>query len=756
VADEKKFTGYICTGCGIGERLNVNQLQQVATREGKIPEVKQHEMLCSAAGVQMIRDDIAAGTTHLMIAACSRRAKVEAFTFPDAAMSRASLREGVIWLRPETDENAETTQEMADDHVRMACAEVRFMKVPTPSGQQELNRTILVVGGGVTGMNAALESAAAGYKVHIVEKTSALGGHVAKLFKRTPWRAASAGAGKHDLPQPEDTGVADLIARVEAEPRITVHLNSTVTRTSGAPGRFSADIATESGSTVTENFGAIIQANGFVPYDADKLPELGYGKTPDVVTNLELEKLAKEANGGPIKRPSDGREVKSVAFIQCAGQRSTKQGHLPYCSGFCCTTSIKQAMYFKGQNPGCDTTVLFSDLRTPGAAGEDFYRAGQEAQVTFSKGQVSEVVPGKDLKVKFKDLILNEDTEMDCDLLVLATGMVANTGPDPYAQLAVEEAETEEEKEAARKKLAVAPPSVLNLDYRQGTDLPQLRHGFADSHFICFPYETRRTGIYAAGPVRRPMDIQQAMDDAVGAAMKAIQSAESAAHGAGVHPRVGDLSYPQFRKEGCTQCKRCTVECPFGAIDEDEQRYPVFSESRCRRCGTCMGACPVRVISFENYSIDTVGQQIKAVDIPDEFSEKPRILALACENDAYPALDMAAMAGEELTPFARVIPVRCLGSVSLSWITDALNSGYDGIVLMGCRHDDDYQCHFVRGSAMAAERLSKVGDTLQQLNLEVERVSVCEVAITDVKRAPQLLNDMAATIDKIGMSPFKF
>jgi quinone-modifying oxidoreductase subunit QmoB len=169
-----------------------------------------------------------------------------------------------------------------------------------------------------------------------------------------------------------------------------------------------------------------------------------------------------------------------------------------------------------------------------------------------------------------------------------------------------------------------------------------------------------------------------------------------------------------------------------------------------------MGACPVRVISFENYSIDSIGHQIKAVDVPDEFSEKPRILALACENDAYPALDMAAQAGTEITPFVRVIPVRCLGSVSLSWITDALNSGYDGIILMGCRRDDDYQCHFVRGSRMAAERLSKVGDTLQQLNLEQERVVVYEVAITDVQRAPRLINDMAATVEKIGMSPFKF
>jgi len=749
VADDKKFAGFICTGCGIGDRLDAGQLESTATRDGKMQSCKQHEMLCSKEGVQIIRDAIAnEGVTHVMIAACSRRSKVEAFNFTDVALTRANLREGVIWVRPDTDENRETTQEMADDYIRMACAELKAMNKPAPSGEQELNKHILVVGGGVTGMTAALESAAAGFPVHLVEKTGALGGHMAQLYKRTPNRSPYA--------EPADTGVEELIKQVEDSGLITVHLNSTITRTSGAPGRFSADITMESGGTVTENFGAIIQASGFLAYDANKLPEFAYGKTPDVVTNLELEKLAKDANGGPIKRPSDGKEVKSVAFVQCAGQRSKKEGYLPYCSGFCCTTSIKQAIYFKDQNPDCDTTVLFSDLRTPGAPGEDFYRAGQERMVTFSKGQVTEVVPGDTLEVKFKDLILNEDTSMQCDLVVLATGMVANSGPDPYAQLMVDEAETEEEKAAARKALEVAPPSILNLDYRQGTDLPHLKHGFTDSHFICFPYETRRTGIYAAGPLRRPMDIQQAKDDATGAAMKAIQAAVNAGQGAAAHPRVGDLSFPRFRKEGCTQCKRCTVECPFGAINEDEQRYPMFNESRCRRCGTCMGACPVRVISFENYSVETVNQQIKNVEIPEEWDEKPRILVLACENDAYPALDQAGMSGIEINPWARVIPIRCLGSVSLSWITDALNSGYDGIVLMGCRRDDDYQCHFVRGSKMAAERMSKVGDTLQSLNLEPERVEVYEVAITDIQRAPKLINDMADTVAKIGLSPFKF
>ena len=748
MAEEKRFAGYICTGCGIGERLDAGQLESVAKRDGKMQSCTQHPLLCSAEGVQMIRSDIDEGATHIMIAACSRRAKVEAFNFTDVAMSRANLREGVIWIRPDTDENRETTQQMAEDYTRMACAEVKFMTRPNPSGEQDLNKSILVVGGGITGMTAALEASLAGYDVHIVEKSGALGGHAASYYKSIPTRSPYA--------DPQDTGVEQMIADLQASDRITVHLNSTLAKTEGAPGRFSVDIATESGTGSQETFGAIIQATGFNLYDPSGLSQYNYANSEDIITNEEMEKLARDADGGPIKRPSDGKEVRSVAFVQNVGQNTTDEGQLPYHSGIGDLIAIKQAMYFKELNGDCDTIVLFDNLRTPGAPGEDFYRSGQEKMITFSKGDVTEVVPGTTLHVKFKDLILNDDASVECDLVVLDVGMMPNTGPDPYAQLAVEEAEDEEERTKAQAMLVDAPPSILNLDYRQGTDLPHLKHGFTDSNFICFPYETRRTGIYAAGPQRRPMDMRQAADDAAGAAMKAIQAAENAGRGMAAHPRAGDLSYPSFRKEGCTQCKRCTVECPFGAINEDDKRYPLFNESRCRRCGTCMGACPVRVISFENYSIDSVGQQIKNVVVPEEWDEKPRILVLACENDAYPALDQAGMNGIEINPWARVIPVRCLGSVSLSWVTDSLNSGYDGILLLGCSKGDDYQCHFIRGSAMAHERMSKVGDTLQTLNLEPERVEVYEVAITDIERAPKLINDMAETVKKIGLSPFKF
>jgi len=731
VADNK-FAAYLCAGCGLGDTLNFNEIEKIAKKEGKMPLVKRHDFLCSAAGVQLIRDDIETeGVTHVMIAACSRRAKTEAFDFPGIAVTRANLREGVIWIVATGPAHDEVRQEMANDYVRMGCAELKKMKVPGGVANSGSNKRILVVGGGVSGLTAAIEAAETGYQVLLVEKAPQLGGWAAQLWKRVPYREPYA--------QPQDTGMSELIGRVVAHPLISVHLNSTLAETAGAPGRFAVKIAQDGGAVVQEMVGAIVQTSGFTTYDVARLPELG-GGLPGVVDQAGLEALAKAAQGKEFKR-ADGHAVQSVVFVQCAGQRDTTGIHLPYCSGHCCATSVKQAMYFKDANPDIDTVLLYTDLRLPGM-GEDFYRSAQEKGVTFTKGKVSGVkADNGGCTVSFRDLILDENATVNADLVVLATGQVPNSGVN---------IELPEEQQSE-----VKPISILNLTYRQGKDLPQLTAGLTDSHFICFPYETRRTGIYAAGPVRRPMDMQQAVEDATGAALKAIQTVENAALGRAAHPRSGDLSYPIVRLEGCTQCKRCTVECPFGAIDEDERRFPVFNEARCRRCGTCMGACPVRVISFENYSVDTVGSQIKSIDMPDEFSERPRILLLACENDAYPALDMAGLSRTVYSAFVRAIPVRCLGSVNAIWITDALNGGWDGVMMMGCKRGDDYQCHFVKGSELAYYRMSKIDDTLKGMGLETERVASYEVAITDNQKVAALINEYAAKIKEIGMSPMK-
>jgi quinone-modifying oxidoreductase subunit QmoB len=367
--------------------------------------------------------------------------------------------------------------------------------------------------------------------------------------------------------------------------------------------------------------------------------------------------------------------------------------------------------------------------------------------------------------VNVEETLIDRKIMVDVDLVVLATGMVP-TAADGESIRAYRDAkaildgdETGAKVEAARKTVEKLEPvvgdSILNLEYRQGPDTPVLRHQFPDSHFICFPYESRRTGIYTAGCMRAPLDSQASQLDGAGAGLKAIQTVELASQGKAVHPRWEDMSYPDFFMQRCTQCKRCTEECPFGVLNEDEKGTPQPNPSRCRRCGICLGACPERVISFKDYSIDIISSMIKSVEIPDEFEEKPRLLGFVCENDAYPALDTAALHRKKYSPFIRFIPVRCLGSVNTIWIADALSRGFDGVLLIGCKSGDDYQCHFIRGSELMATRGENMRDKLTQLALEEERVRVEELSITEYDRLPDLIDEFAEQIDEVGLNPFK-
>ena len=149
-----------------------------------------------------------------------------------------------------------------------------------------------------------------------------------------------------------------------------------------------------------------------------------------------------------------------------------------------------------------------------------------------------------------------------------------------------------------------------------------------------------------------------------------------------------------------------------------------------------MGACPERIISFQDYSVHMVAEMIKSFEVPEDYEEKPRIIALMCENDAVPALDAAAANGATWNPWTRIIPVRCLGSMNIVWLAEALSRGVDGVILIGCKFGDDYQCHYVRGSELANTRLDNVGETLERLALEPERVKLVELSHDEFGRIP--------------------
>ncbi|MEW6064361.1 MAG: hydrogenase iron-sulfur subunit [Bacillota bacterium] len=719
----KKFGFFICTGCGIGEALDVAALTKVAAKEYKAPVCKEHAYLCSAEGVDLIKGEIEAqGLDGVVIAACSNRVNGDVFRFPGVFTDRVNLREQCIWSHEANDED---TQMLAEDQIRMGLEKAKAGEAPAPYLGEDLSKTVLVVGGGLAGMTAALEAGKAGYPVVLVEKEATLGGWLNKVYKTTPMAAPFAA--------PADPDVAGRVAEIEANPNIKVYTGAVIEKIAGGPGMFDAEI-NQGGNIATERVGAIVLATGSTPYVA-QLDHLGYGKYANVITHAEFEAMAKS---GKIA-------AQKVAFIQCAGSRDAER--LPYCSAACCVETLKQTIYLKELAPEVMSYVFYKDIRSSGQY-EHFYKAAQETGAVFIKGDITGISEaGGKLAIESEDVLLGGNARVeDIDLVVLANGMVPTTkATEPIVAAAGE-------GDAAAQEAAV---KILGLEYRQGPELPNLKYGFPDSHFICFPYETRRTGIYACGSVRAPMDMAKAVGDATGAALKAIQCVEATAGGAAVHPRSGDLSYPEFALQRCTQCKRCTEECPFGAINEDAKGNPLPNPTRCRRCGTCMGACPERIISFKNYSVGMIGNMVKAVEVPEEDEEKPRILILACENDAMPALDMAGINRLKYNSWVRILPVRCLGSLNLVWIADSMSKGFDGVLLLGCKHGEDYQCHFMKGSELAEIRLSKVSETLDRLGLESDRVRMIQINIMDYAELPKIIDKFAEDLEEFGPNPMK-
>ncbi|MFZ0890073.1 MAG: FAD-dependent oxidoreductase, partial [Candidatus Binataceae bacterium] len=507
---DKKLGVYICSGCSIGESVNVDALVGVAQKEYKVPVCRTHPFLCGAEGVAMIRQDLANNEVNAVaIAACSPRVKTDAFSFdPCMVFERVNLREHVVWSHKAGDEE---TQALAEDYLRIGLAKAGKMQPLEPLAD-EISKAILVLGGGVTGITAALEAAAAYYDVVLVEKSEHLGGHLAEVKRLLPTRPPYTGPATSDLPQ--------QIQKVTSHPRVKVFTSTTIVRIEGQPGMFDVTLQTGAESSV-HRVGAIVMATGWKPYDATKLGHLGYGLSRNVVTNVEFEKMAV---AGRWTRPSDGGPLKRVVFIQCAGSRDP--AHLPYCSATCCMETLKQAQYLHEESPQSEVYVVYKDIITPGQY-EKFYQTVQDHPTTFfTKGEVEavEVDPVGAVRVSLRHTLLGEALQITADLVVLATGMVPNSADsvslqllrDAKAKLARGEANgqrAEAEKTVERLK-HLDGTEILNLAYRQGPDLPLLRNGFPTSNFVCFPYETMRTAIYAAGAVREPMDAAFARDDA--------------------------------------------------------------------------------------------------------------------------------------------------------------------------------------------------------------------------------------------------
>ncbi len=406
--------------------------------------------------------------------------------------------------------------------------------------------SILVVGGGISGITAAVEASEAGADVVLVEKLPFLGGRVARLNQYFPKLC------------PPTCGLEINLRTLRTSPRIRCLTLSEVERITGEPGGYTAtvrrdprfvterctacgacvevcpverpdafnlgmgttravylpfematpmryaidadacrgdecgacvaacpygaiDLATEP-ETIEVEVDAVVWATGWDPPDAARFEGLGFGQYPDVVTNVMLERLAAPGGptGGRILRPSTGEEVRSVAFVQCAGSRD--ENYLSYCSGVCCMASLKQARYVREQVPDADITVYYIDIRSPGRL-EDFYAAAQaDDKLSLIKGKVANVVGGADgLEIEVEDTASAQLVRRSFDMVVLATGMV--------------------------------PVGVGGAELDSG---PQ-----QDAYGFLRPRD--RSGMLTAGCAKRPADVATCVRDATAAVGRALE-----------------------------------------------------------------------------------------------------------------------------------------------------------------------------------------------------------------------------------------
>jgi heterodisulfide reductase subunit A len=323
--------------------------------------------------------------------------------------------------------------------------------------------------------------------------------------------------------------------------------------------------------------GAIIVATGFNLFDGRRVLEYGYGLYPDVMTNLEMERMLSAAGPteGKIVRPSTMEKPKRVAYVQCVGSRSER--HNPYCSRICCMAALKQARQIREKYPDIEVTIFYIDLRAFGKGYEEFYESSaRDYGVSFVRGRVSEVrhsFESDKLVIRAEDTLLAQPIEMEADMVVLSCGL-------------------EVFKDAEKVTRAIG--------------IQRSADGFLlEAHPKLRPVDTNTDGIFIAGAAQGPKDIPDTVAQAKGAAASAL--AMLAAGKVMLQPYAAVVD-----EDLCAGCGCCEASCPYNAVNVVDNRAQVIEEA-CKGCGSCAAACPNNAISPQHFTIEQILAQLEAL-----------------------------------------------------------------------------------------------------------------------------------------------
>lgn len=735
---------FVChCGLNIARILDVEDLVNYSRSLPEVVHAENLEYACSDYFQERIVSAIKEKNLDgIVVAACSP--KLHETTFRRVAQRAginpymveiANIREQSSWVHQQKPRSATLK---ARDLIRMHVAKLKKAK-PLEKLKLEIKRSVAVIGGGVAGIEAALNIADMGIKVYLIERNPSIGGHMALLNEVFPTNDCSICI------------LAPKMSEVWNHENIVVITNAEVEEVEGSAGNFKlkviehprfvdtskckgciddcssvcpVEVANEFdfgvgvrkaiyipfpqstplyaavdwqrciGCRLCEKackpkaldfnqqpkkleleVGAIIVATGYKLFDARKKPEYGYGRFKNVITTMELERIL-SASG-----PTRGKLLRPSDSSQPKKVAfilcvgSRDENTNKYCSRVCCMASMKSAYAIKERYPEMDVAIFYIDIRAFGRGFEEFYKKVQSSGIRFIRGKVGEVMEKED-----GGLTLSYENTLTGELF------------EEDFDLVVLAVGIEGDVEIAKKLgIGVGEDGFFEIAH------PKLR-----------PVETNVRGIYIAGCASGPKDIHDSIATAGLASAKAGKFILSEFEE--VEPFFAFVD-----KEKCIGCRICENVCKFKAVTVNKKAE--INPKACVMCGICVSACPSDAIDMGFFSNDGIEAMIDA--LTEEKNAEPLILVFACWYCAYGALDLAGTLKVQYEPNIRTIRVLCTGRIDPSWILRALENGVDGVVVAGCRLGE---CHFKYGNYKAKDRVELLKIALKAFGVDAERV----------------------------------
>lgn len=695
--DEPRIGVFICRcGINIAGYIDVPSLVEYAKTLPSVVYAEDNKYSCSQLTQDIIKEKIKElNLNRVVVAACTPRTHEPLFqkTIREAGLNEylfnfVSIRELDSWVHMKDNKRA---TDKAKDLIRMGVARVIYQK-PEYRIRGNVIPEALVVGGGITGMNAAIEVANKGFKVHLVEKEDKLGGQLNLIYKINSDRIDS------------EKYLENQLREYNHLRNINTYLNSEVIDVKGSIGDFKVKLKNVAENKNTDlNVGTIIIATG--AYEYKPIGWYHYGENKNVITQLEL--------SGKL-RNNELKDGETIVFIHCVGSRQPEGGKgVTYCSLICCSESIRHALYVKENYPNSNIYVLYRDIRV-GTEEEPFYWKARENvnYIRFNDYPTIDI-ENHQLNVRVQDILTQTDLTIEADRVVLSTPLI----PHDTQKLG-------EMIKCARDQNGF----------------------FLEAHVKLRPVDFATDGIYLAGTCHGPKGISDSISQARGAAAHALIPLIS---GEVENEPLVSVVNPAL----CIACQKCEEVCNFGAIGVNFDNPILVSQSNpllCKGCGDCAAACPTGAIIMRHFADEQIYPMIKEAVRGEYVDERPRIIAFLCNWCSYAGADTCGVGRFQYPTNIRPIRVMCTGRIPKHFILQAFIEGADGVLIGGCHIGD---CHYLEGNYDMLRRYNEIRDTLEKVGINVERIRLEWVSASEGRHFSQIVTEFVSKIKELGPLP---